>query len=62
VLRRGTWHYGPFPLGSEELRLLNLQSRRYEEDSGYVDLDEATGMRVIVRTQRSETEGRDGDS
>jgi ureidoglycolate hydrolase len=61
VLRRGTWHYGPFPLGSEDLRLLNLQSRRYEEDSGYVDLDETTGMRVIVRTQRSPTEGRDGD-
>jgi ureidoglycolate hydrolase len=51
VLHRGTWHYGPFPLGTEPVRLLNLQGRRYEEDSAYVDLDEATGMRVTVRTR-----------
>jgi ureidoglycolate hydrolase len=49
VLRRGTWHYGPFPLGSEPLRVLNLQGRRYAEDSAYVDLDAASGMRVTVR-------------
>jgi ureidoglycolate hydrolase len=49
VLRRGTWHYGPFPLGSEAVQVLNLQARGYEEDSAYVDLDEATGMRVTVR-------------
>jgi ureidoglycolate hydrolase len=49
VLHRGTWHYGPFPLGNEPVRLLNLQGRRYEEDSAYVDLDEATDMRVTVR-------------
>jgi ureidoglycolate hydrolase len=49
VLHRGTWHYGPFPLGAEPVRLLNLQGRRYEEDSAYVDLDEATDMRVTVR-------------
>jgi ureidoglycolate hydrolase len=51
VLRRGTWHYGPFPLGVEPVRLLNLQSRRYEDDSAYIDLDEATGARVTVRTR-----------
>jgi ureidoglycolate hydrolase len=51
VLHRGTWHYGPFPLGTEPVRILNLQGRRYEEDSAYVDLDEATGMRVTVRTR-----------
>jgi len=49
VLHRGAWHYGPFPLGAEPVRLLNLQGRRYEEDSAYVDLDEVTGMRVTVR-------------
>jgi ureidoglycolate hydrolase len=49
VLHRGTWHYGPFPLGAEPVRLLNFQGRRYEEDSAYVDLDEATDMRVTVR-------------
>jgi ureidoglycolate hydrolase len=49
VLHRGTWHYGPFPLGTEPVRLLNLQGRRYEEDSAYVDLEETTGVRVTVR-------------
>lgn len=49
VLRRGTWHYGPFPVGSDALKVLNLQGRGYEKDSHYVDLDEATGMRVTVR-------------
>ena len=30
--------------------MLNLQGRRYEEDNAYVDLDRATGVRVVVRT------------
>lgn len=51
VLHRGAWHYGPFPLGAEPVSLLNLQGRRYEEDSAYVDLDEVTGMRVTVRVK-----------
>jgi ureidoglycolate hydrolase len=50
VLRRGTWHYGPFPLGSEPVQILNLQGRGYSKDSAYVELDEATGMRVTVHT------------
>lgn len=52
VLHRGTWHYGPFPLGHEPVRLLNLQGRHYEQDSAHVDLDSATGVRVTVRTNR----------
>ncbi len=50
VLHRGTWHYGPFPLGDDPVQMLNLQGRRYEEDSAFVDLDDATGVRVTVRT------------
>jgi ureidoglycolate hydrolase len=38
VLHRGTWHWGPFPLGSEPIRLLNVQGRRYAEDNDSVDL------------------------
>jgi len=49
VLHRGTWHFGPFPVGSEPLRMLNLQGRRYEEDNAFVDLDEVAGTRVTVR-------------
>jgi ureidoglycolate hydrolase len=51
VLHRGTWHYGPFPLGDEPVRLLNLQGRRYEEDNAHVDLDQVAGVRVTVRAR-----------
>jgi hypothetical protein len=49
VLARGTWHWGPFPLGPEPVRLLNLQGRRYEEDSAYVDIGPALDVLVAVR-------------
>jgi ureidoglycolate hydrolase len=49
VLHRGTWHAGPFPLGGEPVRMLNLQGRRYEQDNAFVDLDEVAGTRVSVR-------------
>jgi ureidoglycolate hydrolase len=38
VLHRGTWHWGPFPLGPEPIRLLNVQGRRYAEDNDSVDI------------------------
>ena len=38
VLHRGTWHWGPFPLGAEPVRLLNVQGRRYAEDNDSVDI------------------------
>jgi len=38
VLHRGTWHWGPFPLGSEPIRLLNVQGLRYAEDNDSVDI------------------------
>ena len=50
VLHRGTWHWGPFPLGDEPLRMLNVQGRRYLEDNTGVDLAEKLGVRVVVRT------------
>jgi hypothetical protein len=37
-LARGTWHWGPFPLGDEPVRLLNVQGRRYAEDNDSVDI------------------------
>jgi ureidoglycolate lyase len=51
VLHRGTWHAGPFPLGPEPVRMLNLQGRRYEEDNAFVDLDDVTGVQVTVRAR-----------
>jgi ureidoglycolate hydrolase len=38
VLHRGTWHWGPFPVGTEPVRLLNVQGRRYAEDNDSVDI------------------------
>jgi hypothetical protein len=49
VLHRGTWHFGPYPVGEDPLQLLNLQGRRYEEDNAYIDLDAVAGRHVTVR-------------
>jgi len=48
VLARGTWHWGPFPLGPEPVRLFNVQGRRYVEDNASVDLPRAVGTVVEV--------------
>ena len=50
VLHRGTWHWGPFPLGAQPVRLLNLQGKRYREDNTGVDLMAKLGTRLVVRT------------
>jgi ureidoglycolate hydrolase len=48
VLHRGTWHWGPFPVGgATSVRLLNVQGRRYAEDNASVDL---SAYDVEVRT------------
>lgn len=47
VLHRGTWHWGPFPVADEAVRLFNVQGLRYAEDNGSVDLA-AKGMAVEV--------------
>ena len=49
VLHRGTWHWGPFPLGDSPVRLLNLQGKRYRDDNASIDLMERLGTRVTVR-------------
>ena len=49
VLHQGTWHWGPFPLGAEPVRLLNVQGRRYAEDNASVDLAASIGVVVEVR-------------
>jgi len=47
VLHAGTWHWGPFPVGDEPVRLYNLQGLGYREDNAMVDL-EAAGAAVDV--------------
>jgi ureidoglycolate hydrolase len=38
VLHQGTWHWGPFPVTADEVRLFNVQGLRYAEDNACVDL------------------------
>jgi ureidoglycolate hydrolase len=48
VLFQGTWHWGPFPLGTESVQLLNVQGVRYAEDNASVDLAARAGAAVEV--------------
>jgi len=50
VLHRGTWHWGPFPLGRGAVRLLNVQGKLYARDNESVDLASAVGAAVEVGT------------
>jgi ureidoglycolate hydrolase len=43
VLHRGTWHWGPFPLGAEPVHLFNVQGLGYRDDNACMDLG-ATGL------------------
>ncbi len=47
VLYRGTWHWGPFPIEGDEVRLFNVQGLRYPEDNRCFDLS-AKGLAVDV--------------
>ncbi len=47
VLHRGTWHWGPFPVEADEVRLFNVQGLRYAEDNRRMDLA-AKGLLVQV--------------
>ena len=38
ALHRGTWHWGPFPLGEASVHLWNVQGKRYAEDNACADL------------------------
>jgi ureidoglycolate hydrolase len=49
VLHRGTWHWGPFPLGAEPVRLLNVQGLRYADDNASVDLPACTGSVLEIQ-------------
>lgn len=47
VLHQGTWHWGPYPVTADEVRLFNVQGLRYREDNQSVDLA-AAGAAVEV--------------
>ena len=43
ALFRGTWHWGPFPLSGQAVRMFNVQGKRYAEDNTRVDLAAVAG-------------------
>jgi ureidoglycolate hydrolase len=47
VLHRGTWHWGPFPIGADPILLLNVQGRRYIEDNASADIA-AVGTVIVT--------------
>jgi ureidoglycolate hydrolase len=49
VLHRGTWHWGPFPVGDRPVTLYNVQGLRYAEDNTMADLAApALSVEVLV--------------
>ncbi len=52
VLHKGTWHWGPYPLGTDQVRLFNIQSIAYLEDNTRVDL---AGQDMVVAVAASGT-------
>ncbi|SRR5579875_77008 len=53
VLHRGTWHWGPFPVGAPRVEMYNVQGLRYAEDNDCVRLDRV-GASVQVLTGRAD--------
>lgn len=51
VLARGTWHWGPFPLGDAPVHLYNVQGLEYARDNDSVDLS-AYGLVVSANGVR----------
>ena len=48
-LHRGTWHWGPYPVGAPELRIFNIQGRGYPSDNTVAALAGELGTVVAVQ-------------
>jgi ureidoglycolate hydrolase len=47
-LRRGTWHWGPYPIGAPTVRVFNIQGRGYPTDNGVAALARDLGVVLDV--------------
>jgi ureidoglycolate hydrolase len=43
-LHRGTWHWGPYPVGAAEVRVFNIQASGWPTDNGIVELTRDHGV------------------
>lgn len=50
TLFRGTWHWGPFPIGDAPVHLWNVQGKRYAEDNRCVELAPTVGAVLEIPT------------
>lgn len=50
-LARGTWHWGPYPLGQPSIRIFNVQGRGYVNDNGIAHLARDHGVVYAVARQ-----------
>jgi len=50
-LHRGTWHWGPYPLGAPSVRIFNVQGRGYADDNGIAWLTRDHGVVYEVPAQ-----------
>ena len=50
-LHRGTWHWGPYPVGADEVQIFNIQGRGYPKDNGVVELTRDHDIVYSVRAQ-----------
>jgi ureidoglycolate hydrolase len=48
-LHRGTWHWGPYPVGADELRIFNIQGRGYPTDNAVVRFAQDFGLAYDVK-------------
>jgi ureidoglycolate hydrolase len=48
-LHRGTWHWGPYPIGADALRIFNIQGRGYPQDNGMASFARDLGVVFAVR-------------
>jgi ureidoglycolate hydrolase len=49
-LARGTWHWGPYPLGAPAVRIFNIQGRGYPDDNGVAHFVRDHGLAYDVKT------------
>ena len=48
-LHRGTWHWGPYPVGAAALRIFNIQGRGYPNDNTVVRFAQDLGLAYDVQ-------------
>jgi Ureidoglycolate lyase len=48
-LTRGTWHWGPYPVGAATVRIFNIQGRGYTRDNAMVRFPQDFGLAYSVQ-------------